>query len=1666
MKKNYLSLVIFLCVLNFGFGQTTIIDFETAGAGYTPSGTEGTGFTDVFNRSNPNIGGNNTFLWAVEDINLVNPSITLDQINVTGGSSFTFSIDMLAHHFEDWDSTDELLITYSIDGGAVQNLMWIQMVPADASNGPAALDLGFDGDGDCGVNTTLPSLTTGTQHGCTVSNNQFATFITPSIPLSGNTTLDINLQFNNLTAADEGIYLDNIIIDVQGGSPTCSITDIALSNSGSCNDNGTASDASDDYYTADVTVTYSNAPASGTIDLTGTGVVGGTTSIAVGTSPQTITNVQLAANGSDVEIIATFSAETTCNYTETVVGSGETSCSGTPSGDCASESFVNAGNDGSYGPVNWIGDDGIGWSATDARSDQDLAGDEAIILRNGSLTNDTSFSGGCGVISFDYAQIFSGASTLQVYINGVQYGGDVNVNSTTSTNFSTTVNVSGAIDVELRNAGNRTLISNLSWTCFACTGTPADASNFVATDACGAIDLSWDAPTCADEVLVVARETNAVTATPSGDGSSYTADTQFGNGTALLAGQFAVYKNNGTSSSITGLTVGSAYHFTIFSRVGSTWSSGATTNVTYTGTIENPASFTSFNDCGDIGLQWTNPACFDEILVVARATSAVTATPTGDGSSYTADAQFGNGTALLVGQHAVYKDVSDNVTITGLTDGVTYHFEIFTRVGNSWSSGATTTATANSSGSTGPTTFNPGDIVFVGYDSYIGGATDRYSLLNMVDIGVGTEFIMANLLYEWNAAANVSTNRWYDCHTDFDGDPPYASITYNGCSDIPKGSIICIATNGSGNIIYMTVNGISVTVGTSGTEDFVVDSVNDTVGNISTSNADAMWLMQGAFSNVLSDIGDGNDNNAADDRYRTFTGTVLGALQTKGDFRLFSETGGNWTGTTSERRVSRIHPDAECVFLQTGSTSSTRFYGYHNGITSGTQYQLLADIIDQSNWILQSGTGGVQDSDNIDFLCGSSYTVTGGGTSAGLWVGSVSDDWFDCRNWENFAVPSADVDVTIDGTASTNSKIDHTTANASKFGGLAECNNLTITGSSLDISESNLNILTINGDILMNTSGILDMDDSNSSTDDGIIYLLGDWINQTNDAFLEGNGTIVFTGSTAQNISYGTIPLPPINTEQFYNVILNNDFNTNTSNDLFLNGELTINSVATLTVTDGRYVHVDDAVTNNGTFNIENNGSLIQVQDVNNTGNLTMNRNYNVDSSLDYIYWSSPVENFNTNNLPVNNNHIYTWNPTAPNTGNGEGNWESAVGQIMAEGIGYIARSPGAVPNTMVFQNGVPRNGDVNLNLSRGTDSADDNDDWNLLGNPYPSAISAMDFLTANSNLEGFVNLWTHGVQPLQTEPDPFYENNNGFNYDEDDYITANGTSTTCSPNDNTICFDGFIAAGQSFMVNTIDGGASSTINVSFTNAMRRRDYDNSNFFRSSNPEEKHRIWLDLGLSDQDNAERIVLGYVPFATLGEDRLYDAEWIGDESGQRFYSIIDDKDFLIQGRGLPFSDTDVIPLGYNTTVTGNYTIAVNAVDGLFINDQEIYLKDNTLNITHNLSNAPYTFNSETGEFNERFEIVFRADALSIDDNIIDSNELIITELSDGDVQIKVSSPFTITNVEVLDVLGRQVYNLQGNNSVEIYDLSKLSNAAYIAKVTLSNGQVISKKAIKQK
>jgi hypothetical protein len=66
----------------------------------------------------------------------------------------------------------------------------------------------------------------------------------------------------------------------------------------------------------------------------------------------------------------------------------------------------------------------------------------------------------------------------------------------------------------------------------------------------------------------------------------------------------------------------------------------------------------------------------------------------------------------------------------------------------------------------------------------------------------------------------------------------------------------------------------------------------------------------------------------------------------------------------------------------------------------------------------------------------------------------------------------------------------------------------------------------------------------------------------------------------------------------------------------------------------------------------------------------------------------------------------------------------------------------------------------------------------------------------------------------------------------------------------------------------------------------------------------------------------------------------------------------------------------------------------------------------------------------------------------------------------VQFKVSSQYEMKSIEIVDLLGRTLYQLDAQGNSQTFSLSNLSQATYLAKVKLSNGYVITKKAIKRK
>jgi hypothetical protein len=542
--------------------------------------------------------------------------------------------------------------------------------------------------------------------------------------------------------------------------------------------------------------------------------------------------------------------------------------------------------------------------------------------------------------------------------------------------------------------------------------------------------------------------------------------------------------------------------------------------------------------------------------------------------------------------------------------------------------------------------------------------------------------------------------------------------------------------------------------------------------------------------------------------------------------------------------------------------------------------------------------------------------------------------------------------------------------------------------------------------------------------------------------------------------------------------IINNNYDTSVSGS-FEACSVTVNNGFTLDIKSGTYVSIinDLTVNSGGNLLVQDNGSLVMVNDsgvVTNNGNTQVYRTASGIRGYDYVYWSSPVFGQSIDNIysSPSPGFKYRWNPLATNINSptSSGNWQTASG-AMLPATGYIVRGSSsfgmAATNITSVFTGKVNSGIVSPSITRGSYQGINypgansvtvtkfDDNWNLLGNPYPSSIKALDFLTFNTNIQGFVYLWTHGTAPVSTT-NPFYDSF-AYNYTANDYITYNGTATTSGPSG----FNGFIASGQGFFVSMNDG-VTGTQTVTFKNSMRDKTYDNSQFYRTmqSDTEEKNRIWLDL--IDSNNVPvRTVVGYVAEATIGLDRMYDAiKNIAKE--KNIYSLSEEETLIIQGRPTPFDQNDQVQIGVNILSAGDYKIAIAAVDGLFEHEQPIYLEDKELNIIYDLRQSPYSFTSAAGIFNARFVLRYTNTALGNPDFGNIENSVIVAG-NQGELTIK-SSIENIQEVTIYDVLGRQLFFAKEvNNTNFVTSNISLSKQTLIVKIKLENGMIISRKII---
>jgi hypothetical protein len=437
--------------------------------------------------------------------------------------------------------------------------------------------------------------------------------------------------------------------------------------------------------------------------------------------------------------------------------------------------------------------------------------------------------------------------------------------------------------------------------------------------------------------------------------------------------------------------------------------------------------------------------------------------------------------------------------------------------------------------------------------------------------------------------------------------------------------------------------------------------------------------------------------------------------------------------------------------------------------------------------------------------------------------------------------------------------------------------------------------------------------------------------------------------------------------------------------------------------------------------------------------------------AMDYTYWSSPVASQTLYNLSPNtlSDKYFTFDTNINNY------VVATPATTMVAAKGYLVRAPQLHPaNTIYPANfiGVPHNGVKNIPIivaGAGTSV------MNLIGNPYPSAVDADLFLTANSAFTlSTIYFWTHNT-PIT-----------GGQYIGSDYASYNmvgGVGTAGGGIGNSNIPTKYIAAAQGFFIKGKNSGGTAV----FNNSMRVSG-NNSMFFKGADaPQtvgelEKHRIWLNM-TSSQGAFKQMLAGYVETATDGVDDMFDGEVLEAGNVISLYSVIGAQKFSIQGKALPFTVEDQVPLGYKTTVAGNFDISLDSFDGLFTDTAVgIYLEDKLTNTIHDLRAGSYSFATAVGTYDDRFVLRYTNESLGIDPNEIGATGVVVYK-NDTGIHIRTSG-MMMKSVTIFDVRGRELL-VKANINDDEATIANLTAASQVllVQITTDDDKIITRKVV---
>jgi hypothetical protein len=552
-----------------------------------------------------------------------------------------------------------------------------------------------------------------------------------------------------------------------------------------------------------------------------------------------------------------------------------------------------------------------------------------------------------------------------------------------------------------------------------------------------------------------------------------------------------------------------------------------------------------------------------------------------------------------------------------------------------------------------------------------------------------------------------------------------------------------------------------------------------------------------------------------------------------------------------------------------------------------------------------------------------------------VWTGAVSSDWQTAGNWFPNQVPTTADDVFIAGTG-------------------------TLVGSGLIVA--NQPIITATTSVARSLT--LDNDAVLTNANGSLLSLAGNFINNGGSVTGSGTGTLALAGSARQDIGGGTATT-------FWNLQIGaNGAATSTAESI--RRSVIVNG-GTLTIGSGLgFTLLSDA---SGTAYVaNNNGGLV-------SGTATVQRYITpTNPSAGYRHYSSPVSGntvagfatsgyspvvnaaYNSSNTPAQTSPY----PTAfyyDQSRLATSNASYAVGDFDN---GFL--SPNALTDALVTARGYTVNisgsalvdfqGALNQNASYArtglTRGAQTRAGYQLLGNPYPSALNYDVLITNTTGMESALYVYKSSGQYTGTYTTyvPSGATNGGPG------VSANGGTSN-------------IPVAQGFFMRTAAGQTGS---VTFNTAARTTAPETALFQRTASTLNT----LALTLSGNGVANQTRVYFDQQATPAFDAKYDAHYLPATHGLDLASDLSTEALAINGLA-PLAGTVTVPLRVHAPAAGTYTLAVDELANLPAG-YRAYLRDASTGTSTDLSTTPSVSLplSPTDPATGRYAVVFSATA----------------------------------------------------------------------------------------